>query len=159
MNRMKGATFASFVLLAACTPACTRPAPDASCDGAVRLWLERMEASTSDGHAMREAYALLGPTARTNLEQRAERASRVQGRRVEPFEILAEGRFGLKFRPKTMTTKVTDDLATVEVLGGDPTLEHATVHCARDPRDPTAWRVEPELPEVHALPRRGSEGN
>ena len=103
---------------------------------------------------MREAYALLGPTARGNLEQRAERASRVQGRRVEPYEILAEGRFGLKFRPKTMTTHVTDDRATVEVLGGEPLTEHATVQCAKDPRQPGAWRVEPNLPDVIAPPRR-----
>ncbi len=145
-------------VLGAMVAACTRAAPDTTCEGVVRTWLERMEASTEDGRAAREAYVLLGPTARANLEQRAERASRVQGRRVEPYEMLAEGRFGLKFRPKTMTTRVVDDRATVEVLGGEPLSEHATVHCARDPRDTTAWRVEPVLPDVQALPRRGDGG-
>src|SRR3954452_21379089 len=108
---MKGA---AVPLLFALFASCSRAAPDATCENAVRLWLERMEASTEDGRAAREAYAILGPTARTNLERRAERASRVQGRQVEPYEMLAEGRFGLKFRPKQMTTRILDDQATVE---------------------------------------------
>jgi hypothetical protein len=152
---------------------CARGAPDATPEGAVRLWLEKMETSTEDPRAMREAFVLLGPAARANLDERAQRASRVQGRRVEAYEMLAEGRFGLKFRPKVMVSHVEGDRATVEVTGDDPVREHARVLCAREPRgqepgDPgehdrdrapapargSAWRVEPELPDVMALPRR-----
>jgi hypothetical protein len=131
--------------------ACSRPAPDATPEGAVRAWLDRMEASDDDAHAIREAYALLGPTARANLGERAERASRLEGHRVEPWEMLAEGRFGLKFRPKSMVSRVEGDQATVAVTGDEPLTEHALVHCAREA---AAWRVEPELPPVPALPRR-----
>lgn len=130
--------------------ACTRAAPDATPEGVVRLWLERMEASIDDPHAAREAYALLGPAARANLAERSERASRTQGRRVEPYEMLAEGRFGLKFRPKTMTATLQGDSATVRVEGDDATSERALVQCAREGG---AWRIEPELPDVAALPR------
>jgi hypothetical protein len=130
---------AAFALVAACT----RPAPDATPEGVVRLWLEKMEAQPEDPHAAREAFQLLGPAARANLEKRAERASRSMGRRVEPYEMLAEGRFGLKFRPKTMTSSTTGDRATVDIVGSDATLEHATVLCAHEP---AGWRVEPELP-------------
>ena len=94
---------------------------------------------------MREAYALLGPSARANLEGRAQRASRVQGRRVEPFEMLAEGRFGLRFRPKSWQTSVVGDQATVDVVGSDPVNERAAVRCAHES---SGWRVEPELPEI-----------
>ena len=153
---MKRAVTLSLLTMLTILASCSRAAPEATCEGAVRLWLERMEASTEDGRASREAYALLGPASRATLEQRAERASRVQGRRVQPFEMLAEGRFGLKFRPKTMTTRIVDDRATVEVLGGEPLTEHATVHCARDPHDPASWRVEPALPDVQALPKRSN---
>jgi hypothetical protein len=132
--------------------ACSRAAPDATPDGVVHLWLERMETSTDDPRAAREAYALLGPASRATLEDRAARASRVQGRRVEPYEMLAEGRFGLKFRPKTMSATVTGDQATVEVMGSDPAAEHATVHCTRE-RAGEGWRIEPGLPDITALPR------
>jgi hypothetical protein len=134
--------------------ACTRPAPDATPEGAVRAWLDRMEASDEDAHAIREAYALLGPTARANLVERAERASRLEGHRVEPWDMLAEGRFGLKFRPKAMVSKIDGELATVAVTGDEPLTEHALVHCARVA---AAWRVEPELPPVPALPRREAD--
>jgi hypothetical protein len=139
-------------------PACSRPAPDATPEGAVRLWLERMEAQPEDPRAAREAYALLGPAARANLEQRAERASLGMGRRVEPQEMLAEGRFGLKFRPKSMTSHITGERATVDVMGSDP-AEHAIVVCAHEAaQEPGGWgwRVEPELPALVALPLQPS---
>lgn len=123
---------------------CSRPAPDATPEGAVRLWLEKMESSTEDGKAVKEAYALLGPRARANLADRAERASRGQGRRYEPYEMLAQGRFGLKFRPKTMTARLEGDLAKVDVRGEGPE-DRAEVACARENG---AWRVEPDLPPV-----------
>jgi hypothetical protein len=144
------ASLASLVLLSACS----RPAPDATPEGAVRAWLDRMEASDEDPRAIREAYALLGPTARANLGERAERASRLEGHRVEPWDMLADGRFGLKFRPKAMVSRVEGNLATVAVTGDEPLTEHATVHCARAPESPAAWRVEPDLPPVPPQPRR-----
>lgn len=99
----------------------------------------------------KEAYALLGPAARANLQERASRASLAQGRRVEPWEMLAQGRFGLKFRPKAMRATVTGDTASVEIEGDDPTVDHATVRCAREG---AVWRVEPDLPPLPALQRR-----
>jgi hypothetical protein len=133
---------------------CSRPAPDATPEGAVRVWLDRMEESDDDPHAIREAYALLGPAAHANLEERAARASRLEGHRVEPWEMLAEGRFGLKFRPKGMVAKIEGDTASVAVTGDEPLTEHATVHCARASGAGIAWRVEPDLPPVPPLPRR-----
>jgi hypothetical protein len=133
---------------------CTRAAPDATAEGAVRLFVEKMESGAEDPRAMREAYQLLGPHARSNLKERADRASKGQGRRYEPHEMLAEGRFGLKFRPKTMTAKVEGDDAFVDVRGDGPE-ERATVHCVREG---PAWRVEPELPDVLAPQRRADGG-
>lgn len=143
--------------LALGTAACSRPAPDASPEGAVRLWLDRMEQSADDRKAAREAFALLGPSARANLEERALRASRVHGRQVEPYEMLAEGRFGLRFRPQTMTSTVKGDEAVVEVLGSSAESEHATVRCRFDPEG-KGWRVEPGLPEPPPLQHREDGG-
>jgi hypothetical protein len=144
----------SLLALALLLTACSRPAPDATPEGAVRLWLEKMETSADDGRATRDAYQLLGPRARANLEERAERASRGQGRRFEPYEMLAEGRFGLRFRPKTMSARVEGDDAWVEVKG-DRAEEHATVKCAREG---ASWRIEPDLPELVIPTRRVDAG-
>jgi hypothetical protein len=113
-----------------------------------------MESAADDTHAMKEAYNLLGPRARANLKERADRASRGQGRRYEPHEMLAEGRFGLRFRPKTMTSRIEGDSAWVEIKGDGPD-EHATIKCSKENN---TWRVEPDLPEATAPARRGDGG-
>lgn len=133
---------------------CTRPPPDATPEGAVRLFVEKMESGGDDPRAMKEAYGLLGPHARANLKERADRASKGQGRRYEPHEMLAEGRFGLKFRPKTLTARIEGDDAFVDVKG-DLLEDRATVKCVREG---PLWRVEPELPDVVAPARRGDGG-
>lgn len=132
---------------------CTRPPPDSTPEGAVHEWLESMEATGADDHATRDAYALLGPAARANLAERAERTSLLTGRRVEPHEMIAPGRFGLRFRPRAMKAHVTDDRATVDVLG-EGRDERASVRCVREGAGEAAvWRVEPELPEPLARKR------
>ena len=144
-------SLAAWLWVVAVATGCSRSPPEATPDGVVRLWLEKMEASTSDPRAAREAFALLGPATRRNLEIRAARASRIQGRRFEPYEMLAEGRFGLRFRPKTMSVVgPVGEEAKVDVVGTDPAVERATVRCAREKG---VWRIEPELPEVTDLPR------
>ena len=108
----------------------------------MRLFVEKMESAADDPRAMKEAYGLLGPHARANLKERADRASKGQGRRYDAWEMLAEGRFGLKFRPKTLTSQIAGTDATVEVRG-EGADERASVHCTRES---PSWRVEPELP-------------
>jgi len=130
--------------------ACSRPAPDATPEGALRAWLEHMEGSQDDPRDAREAYRLLGPSARANLAERATRASQMQGRRTEPYELFAAGFFGLKFRPEAMKAKVSGDHAVVEVTG-DHGAQHASVACVHEA---AGWRVEPELPPPADRPMR-----
>jgi hypothetical protein len=52
-----------------------------------------------------------------------------------------------------MTASVQGDRATVEVRGGDAT-ERALVACVKEG---PAWKVEPELPDLQSLPRRGGD--
>ena len=138
------------VLLAFAASACSRSAPDSTPEGALRLFIEKMETSSDDPSAMKEAYALLGPHARANLKERAERASRGQGKRFEPHEMLAEARFGLRFRTKAMATRIEGEEATVQIAGEGPD-EKATVKCVRENG---AWRVELDLPDVNKPERR-----
>jgi hypothetical protein len=131
-------------LAGAAVAGCSRSPPDATPDGAVRLFLDDMEQAADDPRVMRGAYDLLGPAARANLQERAHRASELQGRPVQPWEMLASGRFGLAFRPKTLRATIVGDRATVEVTGADPSHEHASVVCVREAG---GWRIEPGLPE------------
>lgn len=132
-----------FVLLAGLA-GCSHPPPDSTPIGAVNLFLDDMESADEDPRFMRRAYDLLGPAARTNLEERARRTARAQGRQVAPWEMLAAGRFGLAFRPKTRRETRVGDRATVEVLGADPALERASIVCVHES---AGWRIEPQLPE------------
>jgi hypothetical protein len=130
-------------LVAISASACSHPPPDSTPEGAVRLFLDDMD-SSDDPPAMRRAYDLLGPTARANLAGRARRTSRLQGRQVEPWEMLAAGLFGLAFRPKAMRSSGVGERATVEVFGEDSQTEHALVACVHEGR---GWRIEPGFPE------------
>ena len=134
---------ASFALL----PACSHPPPDATPEGALRLFLDDLEDAEDDGRVMRRAYDLLGPAAQANLTERAHRVtegSPTLGRQVEPWQMLASGRLGLAFRPKAMRASIVGDRASVEVVGADAQLEHASVVCVREGE---VWRIEPGLPE------------
>ncbi len=156
---------------------CSRPAPDSTPEGALRAWLEKMEAAEDDPAEMRAAYELFGPRAKKGLAERAERAGRAEGRKVEPWEVLADGRFGLKFRPQRMTVTVdprSPDEAVVAVVGADPNVERGArslrprpdrfagraakprrrSHRRRLPRSPPpgGWRVEPDLPPAPPKP-------
>ena len=142
--RLFAALLAAALVVAGLPLGCSRPPPDATPEGAVRLFLDAMEGAEADAHEMHRAYDLLGPAARANLEERARRTSRLQGRQAQPWDMLAAGRFGVAFRPKTMRSKVVGDRASVEVLGADPQNETATVVCVHEPG---GWRIEPELPE------------
>jgi len=124
--------------------ACGRPPPDSSPEGALRIFLDDIDEAGDDPRAMRRAYSLLGPGARANLAERARRTSRLQGRQVETWDMLAAGLFGLAFRPKAMHSTVVGDRATVEVFGEDPQSEHASVVCVHEG---AGWRIEPGLPE------------
>ncbi len=123
---------------------CSHPPRDATPEGAVRVFIEEMESSADDLSAMRRVYDLLGPVSQANLSGRARRASQLQGRQVEPWEMLAPGLFGVAFRPKAMRSTVVGDRAIVDVFGEDPQDEHASVACAREPG---GWRVEAGFPE------------
>ena len=138
-------------MLVTTLPACSRPPPESTPDGVVKLWLDRMEASSEDPHAAHEAFLLLGPKARANLQERADLASKMQGRQESAEDMLAQGRFGLKFRPKSMTASVQGDDATVTVIGADSLTEHTTVHCVRQSGQ---WLIEPELPDLAPLRHR-----
>jgi hypothetical protein len=133
--------------------ACTRATPGSTPEGAVRHWIERMEDASVDPAAAKEAFGLLSSATRQNLEARATRDAPRLGRRLAAHDMLAEGRFGLRFRPKAFRTQIDGAHATVEVRG-EPG-EEATVMVTRERE---GWRLELELPDVVPLVKRADGG-
>lgn len=134
---------------------CSRAPPDATPEGAVHLFLDRMEAAASGAVPMSDVYALLGPATRKNLADRASRAGRIQGRRIDASDMLAPGRYALKFRPKSMTSRVSGDTAVVTVVGYEAS-ETAEVTLVRENG---AYKMELDLPDVTPLRQREERGD
>ena len=138
MARVATALF--LVVLGACGSEPTDETPT----GALTLFLEAMEKSDWDETARADAYALLSPEARTALEARAEQANSLSHREFEPWEMLAQGRFRLRFTPASTEVRIDGDQATVTVLGRREG-ERADVPMVREG---DAWRVHLVLPAV-----------
>ena len=116
-----------------------------------------MSRSADDEGALREAYRLVGASARAALARRAERATALSGRAYEPWQMLAQGRFRLRFSPASrggMRERVEGDHAVVTVTGEQPG-QHAEVLLVREHGH---WRVELSIPPLRSDssdPRQG----
>ena len=120
------------------------PPPDATPDGAVRLFLDDMEAASDDPRVMQRAYDLLGPAARANLEERAHRTSRLQGRQVAAVGDARGGRFGLAFRPQDDATD--DASATARRWRSSAQTRQTSTRASSACTSRADWRIEPGLP-------------
>jgi hypothetical protein len=128
-------------------PGCRRD-PQATPEGALTAWVSAMNASRSDLSARRRAYDLLAEPARTSLTERAARASQLSGREIEPWEMLAPGRFAMRFPldPERLRARVKGDRAVVVAHGhGDDRAEVPMV------RENGQWRVDLELPAMEPI--------
>jgi hypothetical protein len=134
--------------------ACEPEAKDATPEGAVQEFIERMQRVHGDTRAARLAYELLRVDARRNLAERAKRAGSVAGREVAPEDMLAPSHFSLAFRPKKLTSRIDGDWAEVTVYGEDSSLQR-TVKCVLEDGH---WRVALELPPLPAIQRRPDGG-
>src|SRR5262245_50342990 len=148
-----GAAFGLPALVAG--SACPRQPPDLTPEGAVRELLDRIDQTESDPGEVSAVYELLSSRTRANLIERARRASTTSGREVAPEEMLAPGRFSLRFEPRKMHTRVADERAVVDVTGIDPETDRAEVPCVlEDGR----WRIEIPLPPLAPVERRPEPG-
>ena len=127
--------------------ACTDTPTDETPSGALRLFLEAMDKSDWDAEARKDAYDLLSRRAREGLAERARMANTLSGRSFEPWEMLAQGRFRLRFAPRRqggMVERIDGDRATV-VVTGSRDGERAEVPLVREAE---AWRVDLDLPPL-----------
>lgn len=123
-------------LLLAVAFGCADEAPDATPEGALAAFLEAMEESRYDDARRADAYALLDQASQAELEGRVARAEALGRARLEPWEMLAMGRFRLAFEPRSMKARVQGGEGVVVVRGPGGTRAEVPVV-----REPGGWRV------------------
>ncbi|MDP3274898.1 MAG: hypothetical protein Q8Q09_06840 [Deltaproteobacteria bacterium] len=111
---------------------------------ALATWVAAMNATRSNPDARAQAFALLSLRAQQNLRQRAQTAAQLSGREIKPWEMLAPGRFALRFAfdRGRLRTRLEGDRATVTARG-----THAEVAEVPMVREEGRWRVALVLPE------------
>jgi hypothetical protein len=110
-------------------------------------FLETMDRSNLNDNARKDAYAMLDEGAQAALAERAKRAALVTGRDFAPWDMLAPGRFRMRFAPAEhggMRATVTGDHAVVHVTAeGSP--EKVSVPMTRQAG---RWRVQLPLSRI-----------
>lgn len=129
-----------------CGNGCGGPAAGSSASptAVLQQFLTAMDHSATDDGSLRVAYELLSSSARSALEQRAIRAKTLAGQPFEPWQMLAQGRFRLRFSPaarRGMRESIEGDRATVVVTGTNPG-ERADVQLVRERG---VWKLALEL--------------
>jgi hypothetical protein len=128
------------------TVGCGSEPKDATPEGTLRAFLEAMDRSDLEARAREEAYALLSAESRERLERRAELATSLARRRFEPWEMLAQGRYRLRFEARAgdgIDTVTHGDRAEVIVRGQEG--QEARVPMVREEG---RWRIELHIPEM-----------
>lgn len=130
---------------------CNRKPPDATPEGVVREFLERMERVHGDPKDARAVFDLLSASAQTNLSDRARRASAAFGKRIGPEQMITPSHYFPRFHPRQWGTQIQGRRAAVELIGLDTASEHARIPCVfEDGR----WKIDLALPPLPPVERR-----
>lgn len=135
-------------LLFACLVGCGRAGSPDSPAAVVEQFLKVMERSGQDESALLEAYELLDQGAQRALTTRATRARSLSGQAFEPWQMLAQARFRLRFEPARggMREKIDGERAVV-VVSGARDNERAEVPLVREQG---RWRIQLSLPAMRS---------
>lgn len=130
---------------------CSRRAPNATPDGAVRELVERLRRVEGDPADAKAAFALLSRAARENLGARAQRYAAAIGKPIAPEAMITPSRFVLRFEPQRYSARIAGASAAVEVTGLLPEQRAVVPVVYED----GGWRVDavlPPLPPVQTRP-------
>jgi hypothetical protein len=150
-RRVHIATLGRTAAALACASALACGSADA--DGPVDTlsrFLETMDRSNLNDNARKDAYAMLDDTAQAALAERAKRAALVTGRDFAPWDMLAPGRFRMRFAPAEhggMRATVTGDHAVVHVVGEGSQGKSEKVSVPMT-RQAGRWRVQLPLSRI-----------
>ncbi|HEY4118793.1 MAG TPA: hypothetical protein VGM56_13100 [Byssovorax sp.] len=147
MTRAKTLAAAALLTLAACA----RKPPDATPEGAVREFVERMRAVRGDAQDAKAGYELLSKRAQANLTERAQRYSFASGKPIAAEMMITPSKFALRFEPQRyVAVQVAGSFALVEVTGLAAD-QRARVPCVFEG---TGWRVDMALPPLPPVQKR-----
>jgi hypothetical protein len=138
---------ASLCAASALTSGCTPRPANATPEGAVREFIDRMRVVGNDSSAAKAAFGVLSKRTRQNLAERAQRYSAASGKTIAPEAMIVPSRFMIRFEPQRMTSTVIGSHALVEVIGLKQE-ERAKVTCTFED---DGWRVDLELPPLPAV--------
>ena len=132
------------------TLGCEPAPPSATPDGAVREFVERVNAFHGREEDAQALYELLSDRAKANLQTRADRYGAASGRKIAPWAMLVPSRTILRFSPQLYQAQVVGKYALVDVVGVSPEA-HAQVPCVLEEG---RWRVDLVLPELPPIEHR-----
>lgn len=148
MRRFALVLLVAVVVLCGCKPKPENVTPE----GAVRELFSALEAMANDPARSKEVLTLLGPTTSKNLEARAQRASKVEGRTIGAAEYLAAARYLPRSRVAKLTTTLGPSGDVADVAALDETGRELTHLTAL--KQGELWRVELPLPDMQPLQKR-----
>lgn len=131
---------------------CKRTPENVTPEGAVRELFAALEGMSTEPSRSKDALLLLGPNTSKNLEARAQRASKVEGRTIATADYLAAVRYLPRTRATTYATTLGASGELAEVTAMDESgrdLVHVTTV-----KQGELWRVELALPEMQPLQKR-----
>lgn len=128
----------------ACTP---EPAREEPFD-VIREFVDTLQKAHGNPSVSAHAYSLLWERARSNLDERARRASALSGRSIQPGEMIAPSWFTLRTPLNAPAeTRVEGDWAEVLLQDAEPAR-------IRLVREASHWRLALELPEPPPIRQR-----
>ncbi|MFO0617799.1 MAG: hypothetical protein U0414_34730 [Polyangiaceae bacterium] len=150
---MRGARVLA-ITLALAALGCSRKRVDATPEGAVREFTERIGRTGPDPTAAKMAYELLSKSNQENLAERAKRYRDASGKNIRPEEMIAPQSYLERFKPHEFKSKIVGSRALVTIVGADPS-EVAEIPCVSQDG---GWRVDLPLPAlIPVAPNHRSE--
>jgi hypothetical protein len=123
---------------------CSRKPPNATPEGAVREFVDRVSRASVDPTAAKDAYELLSKSTQKNLVERAERFTDASGKHIAPEAMLAPSSFLERFELHELRAEIVGSHALVHAQGLLPE-ETAEIPCVLEDG---GWRIEIPLPPL-----------
>jgi hypothetical protein len=132
------------IALGVAVAACSRKPPEATPEGAVREFTERIKRTGTDSSAAKTAFDLLAKATRDNLSERAHRYTAASGKHIAPEEMLAPQSYIERFEPHEFKSRVVGSRALVTIKGATPE-QTAEISCVFQDN---GWRIELPIPDL-----------